>query len=111
VAYIDEALIAAMRCLLGENFETAVESYGAQRGYIVAFSITRGAYEEAARVENARGLEIELVTVKDLLLGTSELVAPVLDRRVLELPKSRPKAAMPSAEELVESDQHSRRLA
>jgi DNA modification methylase len=94
-----------------DSFETAVERHGANKGYIVAFGFTRGAHEEAARVENIKGLEIELVTVKDLLLGTSELVAPVLDRRVLELPKSRPKAAMPTAEELVESDQHSTEVA
>ena len=90
-----------------DNFETAVERYGADRGYVVAFSFTRGAHEEVARVKAAKGLEIELVTVKDLLLGTSELVAPVLNRQVLELPPPRPRDTRPTAEELVKSDQHS----
>ena len=62
-------------------------------------------------VKSAKGLEIELVTVKDLLLGTSELVAPVLNRQVLELPSPRPRDARPTAEELVESDQHSEEVA
>ncbi len=96
-----------------DNFETAVERYGANKGYVVAFSFTRGAVEETARVKSAKGLEIELVTVKDLLLGTSELVAPVLNRSVVELPlpPARPKNARPTAEELVESDQHSEEVA
>ena len=94
-----------------DNFETAVERYGANKGYVVAFSFTRGATEEVARAKNAKGLEIELVTVRDLLLGTSELVAPVLNRRVLELPSARPKDARPTAEELVESDEGSEEVA
>lgn len=94
-----------------DNFETAVERYGADKGYVVAFSFTRGAVEEVARVKAAKGLDIELVTVQDLLLGTSELVAPVLNRQVLELPKPRPKTAKPTAEQLVESDQRSTEVA
>ena len=94
-----------------DNFETAVERYGASRGYIVAFSFTRGARDEVARAKTAMGLEIELVTVEELVLGTSELVAPVLNREVLELPSARPKDARPSAEELVESDEVSEEVA
>ena len=96
-----------------DNFETAIERYGAKKGHIVAFSFTSGAHDEVARAEAERGLEIELVTVQDLLLGTSELVAPVLNRRVLDmpLPKAPPKEARPTAEELVESDQHSEEVA
>lgn len=94
-----------------DNFETAVERYGANRGYIVAFSFTKNAYDEAARVEEDKGLEIELVTVDDLLKGTSELVAPVLNRQILELPTARPKDARPTAEELVESDQEAGEVA
>lgn len=96
-----------------DNFETAIERHGAQNGYIVAFSYTRGAREEVARARAAKGLEIELVTVKELLLGTSELVAPVLNRSVheLPLPPARPKGARPSAEELVESNQKSAEVA
>lgn len=96
-----------------DNFETAVERYGENKGYVVAFSFTKGAHEESARVKAEKGLDIELVTVQDLLLGTSELVAPVLNRRVLDmpLPKARPKEVMPSPETLVASDQHSEEVA
>lgn len=101
-----------------DTFETAVERYDAKKGYIVAFSFTRGAQEEAARVKTAKGLEIELVTVKELLLGTSDLVAPVLNRKVLELPidekpmpKAPPKDALPDFEELIESDEDSEEVA
>lgn len=92
-------------------FETAVERYGVHKGYIVAFSFTRGAHEETARVKAAKNLEIELVTVQDLLLGTSELVAPMLNRKVFELPKARPKEAMPTPRKLIESDQRSDEVA
>ncbi len=96
-----------------DTFETAVERYGARKGYIVAFSFTRGARDEAARVENAKGLEIELVTVRELLLGTSELVAPVLNRSVVDLPlpSVRPKDARPTAEQLVRSNQEAEGVA
>jgi hypothetical protein len=36
------------------------------KGFIVAFSFTRGAHEEAARLEG-KGLEITLISVEDLL--------------------------------------------
>jgi hypothetical protein len=32
-----------------DNFETAVQRAGKDKGYVVAFSFTRGAYEEVAR--------------------------------------------------------------
>ena len=96
-----------------DNFETAVERHSASKGYVVAFGFTRGAHEEVARVKAAKGLEIELVTVEDILLGTSELVAPILSRRVYDmpLPKARPKEAMPSPSRLVKSDQESEEVA
>lgn len=49
-----------------DNFETAVQRDGKHKGYIFAFSFTRGAYEEVARVKS-EGLEIELVGIGDLL--------------------------------------------
>jgi DNA modification methylase len=96
-----------------DNFETAVERYGADGGFIVAFSFTKGAYEEAARVGASRGLNIELVTVEDLLKGRSELVAPLLNRRIYEmpLPKARPRESRPAAERLIGSDQDSGEVA
>lgn len=50
-----------------DNFETALERANYKKGIIIAFSFGKGAYEEVARVRNKKGLEIELITVKDLL--------------------------------------------
>ena len=50
-----------------DNFETAIEREKKRKGYIVAFSFGSGAYEEAARCKREKGLEIELVTVEELL--------------------------------------------
>jgi len=49
-----------------DGFETAVEREGKRTGAIVAFSFTRGAHEEVARVK-AKGITIQLLTVADLL--------------------------------------------
>lgn len=53
-----------------DNFETAIRRYckGSKemKGYILAFSFTKGAYEEIARVKK-EGIEIKLVTVQDVL--------------------------------------------
>ncbi|MBI4242753.1 MAG: site-specific DNA-methyltransferase [Planctomycetes bacterium] len=54
-----------------DNFETALRRYYKEqtsnmKGYIVAFSFGKGAYEEVARVKK-EGIEIELVTVQDIL--------------------------------------------
>lgn len=94
-----------------DNFETAVRREGKAKGYIVAFSFTRGAREEAARARSD-GLDIHLVNVSDLLVDASEIIAPRTDLLPLLpedmltdlLPTIRPKNARPSAEELVESD-------
>lgn len=59
-----------------DNFETAIERDGKHKGYIVAFSFTRGAYEEAARVKAIGRCEVVLVTVGDLL-DAAETLAPV----------------------------------
>ena len=90
-----------------DNFETAVEREGYHKGFVVAFSFTRGAREEAARVKAAKGLEIELVRVADLTGETPQLsdLFPKQPKRFLDLPAARPKAARPSPEELVKSDQ------
>lgn len=48
-----------------DKFEAAIQRYGAHKGYIIAFSFTKGAYEEAARVR-AEGIEIALIEVKTL---------------------------------------------
>lgn len=59
-----------------DNFETAIRRDGSHKGYIFAFSFTRGAHEEAARVEG-EGLEIALVEI-------AELLAPPLKPKVEE---------------------------
>ena len=50
-----------------DNFETAIKRAKKSKGIIVAFSFTKGSYEEIARCKREEGLEIELVTVKSLL--------------------------------------------
>jgi DNA modification methylase len=52
-----------------DKFETAMKRVKATEGMIVAFSFGKGAYEEAARVKNAEGLDIELRTVESLIEG------------------------------------------
>ena len=49
-----------------DNFETALKRAKYKRGYIVAFSFTKGAYEETARIKK-EGLEIKLIKVSELL--------------------------------------------
>ena len=50
-----------------DNFETALKRAGYKKGYIVAFSFSKGAYEEVARIKNNEELDIKLIMVKDLL--------------------------------------------
>jgi len=50
-----------------DNFETALSRKDYKKGYIIAFSFTRGAHEEVARVKEKRGLYIRLIETKDLL--------------------------------------------
>jgi hypothetical protein len=81
---------------------------GKQRGYIVAFSFTRGAREEAAAAKARKGLEIKLAEVSDLLEHVPDLVTPTPEAQQMYLdllPRARPREARPTAEELVESDQ------
>ncbi|OGI25782.1 MAG: hypothetical protein A3J76_00980 [Candidatus Moranbacteria bacterium RBG_13_45_13] len=49
-----------------DNFETALKRAKYDRGYIIAFSFSRGAYEEVARVKK-EGLEMKLIKVSELL--------------------------------------------
>jgi len=54
-----------------DNFETALRRYykvprKVIHGYVVAFSYTKGAYEEVARAKG-EGMKIELITVGDIL--------------------------------------------
>lgn len=55
-----------------DNFETAMRRMNKKKGYIVAYSFVKGAYEEAARAKNQDGLEIILRTVQELIDGKVE---------------------------------------
>jgi len=97
-----------------DNFETAIERGGRDRGYVIAFSFTKGAVEEVARAKAAGRADIKLVRVEELveekvekphetpdlvqLFATPELKRP--------LPEARKKDARPSMDELVESDRN-----
>ena len=50
-----------------DEFETAIERSGHDTGFIVAFSFTRGAVEEVARVRRQGKMSIALVKVADVL--------------------------------------------
>lgn len=51
-----------------DNFETALRRGKYDKGFIVAFSFTKGAREEVARVKG-KGLDVKLIKVEDLLYG------------------------------------------
>lgn len=55
-----------------DNFETAIRRINKKKGYIVAYSFVKGAYEEAARAKNQDGCEITLRTVQELIDGKIE---------------------------------------
>jgi hypothetical protein len=57
-----------------DNFETAIKRVKKDKGYIIAFSFTKGAYDEVARIRKD-GLYIELLTVNDLLGFSEEKVS------------------------------------
>lgn len=50
-----------------DKFETALKRKKYKKGYIVAFSFTKGVYEEVARLKNQEELEIKLIKVENLL--------------------------------------------
>jgi DNA modification methylase len=110
-----------------DAFETAVRREGVHKGYVIAFSFTKGAYDEVARVRR-EGLEIALVTVATLLDNPPEREpGPGLDEIVLELlegareaaraatkraatwSQPRPNDTRPTAAELIASDLASER--
>jgi hypothetical protein len=95
-----------------DAFQTAVEREGKDRGCIVAFSFTKGAHEEAARVKAKRGMQIQLLTVREILRARGDLRTPVLEDMFpkpptsfldLPLPPSRKPSQRPSATRLMRS--------
>lgn len=88
-----------------DNFETAIRRAGHDTGYIVAFSFTRGAREEAARARWQDKVEVRLLTVEDLLKPRlHEHVPELASVTQLPFPPSRSLESRPSVEELIESD-------
>jgi DNA modification methylase len=68
-----------------DSFETAMRREHKSKGYIVAFSFSRGAYGEVARAK-AEGIEIALVTVATVLDNpTDRPLDPSLDELTTEL--------------------------
>lgn len=91
-----------------DNFETAMRRGGHDIGYVVAFSFTRGAAEEVARVKR-EGLKITLVRVKEVLLQVKRpgFVLPDVPQPegdVLPLPPKRKPSDLPTVEELIVSN-------
>jgi hypothetical protein len=109
-----------------DEFETAIAREGKGVGYVVAFSFTKGAIEEAARARAAGRGTVVLVTVEQLLNAVESVTRPgapmPLPRRAQTpdlmrilsdaanaerekiIPPSTPPNAMPSGTELAESD-------
>jgi DNA modification methylase len=105
-----------------DGFETAVRREGAHKGYVIAFSFTKGAYDEVARAK-ADGLEIALVPVATLLdnptehepqAGLDEMLRELLEgarqaardavTRGAAWSQPRPSDTRPSVAELIASD-------
>ncbi len=103
-----------------DSFETAVERANKDKGYIVAFSFTRDARQEAKRVKRAKGLEIKLVEVADLLEKPAAVIHPLPGQAIEEQPElistepyleGPPKDALPSSNKLIQSARKSGKVA
>lgn len=93
-----------------DAFQTALRRHGSDTGYVVAFSFSRGAVEEAARAKKD-GLNINLVRVSELLVslkrpGDRRVDIGPQPENVKELPigPTRKPKDLPTAEELIESE-------
>lgn len=90
-----------------DNFQTAIRRDGSTTGWIVAFSFTKDAREEAARARWQEKLDIHLVTVEYMLKPKAERTGPLWPEpaSVTELPLHPPRdVSTMTADELVESD-------
>lgn len=91
-----------------DNFETALRREGVTDGYIIAFSFTKGAFEEVARAKT-EGLNIRLLRVKEVLMlvrrsSSSKTYGPqpATDEPLpIEVRKAK---ELPTAEELLASE-------
>jgi len=73
-----------------DNFETAIRRDGSDKGYLVAFSFTKGAYEEAARAKRSGGLEVVLVKVEDIVRVGDLVDSADRDGRLPDLSRETP---------------------
>ncbi|MDG4821928.1 DNA methyltransferase [Asanoa sp. WMMD1127] len=96
------------------SFETAVRRVNHSKGYVVAFSFTRSAREEASRAARD-GLDITLLPAVELLMMRQRPHGKFgpqpndpTDALVLQMRK---KSDLPSVEALIESERRSRYLA
>jgi len=116
-----------------DSFETAIRREGKHKGFLVAFSFSRGAIEGSAVARKERGIEIVLVKVEDVvrvgelidsadrdgrppdlsslssdLIGLFKALEKEVEDRPFYIPPS--KRAKPSAKELIRSAQGFREL-
>ena len=56
-----------------DKFSSAVRRHGKTKGYLAAFSFTSGASAEAERLSREENINIELVTIKEIIEGKSLL--------------------------------------
>lgn len=92
-----------------DKFETAVRRSGHTTGYVIGFSFTKDAMEEAARVKK-EGLDIRLVRVAEILLLQKRPHSKLgpYPGSVEELPmqEKRRRKDMPSADEVIDSEEN-----
>lgn len=92
-----------------DNFETAMRRGKYDTGYIIAFTFTRDAFEEVARAK-ADGLNIRLITVKEVLLQIRRRGNPLAkfgpqpEGDLLPLEPMRRAKDLPTAQQLIESE-------
>lgn len=91
-----------------DNFQTAIRRAHHNSGYVIAFSFTKGAVEEAARAKKEDGLDIKLVKVAEVMLLVKRPHGKLGPQpgtvEELPLPPMRKRNDLPTAEELIESD-------
>jgi DNA modification methylase len=91
-----------------DTFQTAVVRAKKSRGYIVAGSFTKGAFEETARAKRETGIDIRLVPVGDLFEDQKMAGHGLIPARLFGDEAYVPKAvkeARPSPEQLIISEQ------
>lgn len=90
-----------------DNFQTAIRRDGSSTGWIVAFSFTKDAREEAARAKWQEKLDVHLITVETLLKPKAERKGPFWPEpaTVHELPLNPPRdVSTMTADQLIDSD-------